>query len=592
MSDILLTVRALTASFRAIVDAASPDMPELVQKHIHALRAHVAQRDHADVGRSWPLETRNGDLPWFERMPIEVTPRAFVEAPSKEVLALVEAVDGWADEDGPDHNAIFAGIFSDWQFNTAAPADRTFAQWMAFALLTVDLTRPWRRDGIYTKLAPAHGDPVVRSLALSLAYVDLPWVPAEQYVYACTHDTDEPVFIKAFRVCGRRHDERAFDHLRPIVQSPAAVLRELDHGRMYYPVGHAACSICPAQFAILGTDIPEIAQERQSQLMSRIRRPLSVPVEHARDRLKAAIEAFQQPPAPAKKPNNLDQMIEIPAGEFIAGVDPHEIVSETFDWSKCTPRRSIHLDTFFIDKYPITTSQYDAWVEAFEKLPAQRKRSFDHPGQPRNKSHRRNTVDDPRFAANHPVVGIDWFDAWAYARFHGKSLPTEWQWEKAARGTDGRWYPWGNMFDPTAVRYAGETYGREMVDLTDWVAQLSQGYAHFPQTTTAPVDAHPEGNSPYGVADMCGNSWEFTTTCFFTGETVRAAFADFTPIELMGSREGHVVIRGGAWSSPHPLIGAAYRGFDLLTDRHTEIGFRCVWEQESSDEKQGGKKDV
>ena len=107
---------------------------------------------------------------------------------------------------------------------------------------------------------------------------------------------------------------------------------------------------------------------------------------------------------------------------------------------------------------------------------------------------------------------------------------------------------------------------------------LSRGTRHFPDTTTSPVDAHPEGASPYGVIDMCGNCWEFTRTSWRTGEDAAITFSDLDVRALMAARDAHVIIRGGAWSSPAGLIGAAYRGYDLLTDRHTEIGFRCVWE--------------
>src|SRR4051794_4646298 len=177
-----------------------------------------------------------------------------------------------------------------------------------------------------------------------------------------------------------------------------------------------------------------------------------------------------------------------------------------------------------------------------DQLSPDDRRQFTHPGQQPGKSHVRNTRGDERFGPDHPVVGIDWFDAWAYARFRGKDLPTEQQWEKAARGPGGLFFPWGDEFDPNALRYAGETYGRDPERLLHWVALLSRGTSEFPSSTTAPVSSHPAGASPYGVHDMCGNAWEYTRTAWHTGEEVRAAFAAFTPIELMGSREGNYLV--------------------------------------------------
>lgn len=536
----------------------------------------VSQRDDPDAGRSWPLAPGPRG-PWFEELPIEVLPRLPQDAPSPELCDRLRALaDSWDGRDRFPVAEVFDTLFGA-AFLRAGESDRRHALWLGFVLGLLD-TRPWLRDVLYNRGASAHPDPEVRSLILSLAYVDLPWVPAERYLYAATHDTDELVFIKAFRICGRRHDERSMDHLRPIVQSPAAVLEGIRGGRMYYPVGHAACSICPAQFAILGTDEPALAQVRERELRVRLRRPLSEPVEHAREALQAAIRDFVPPPSPSVPPPDLDRMVRIPAGPFVLGLDAHEVAAEPFDWSTCTPRRTVHLPEFHIDPYPVTNAEYDGFVARLEAMPPAERRAYEHPGQPEGKPHRRNTAGDPRFGPTHPAVGIDWFDAWAYARWRGKELPNELQWEKAARGTDGRWYPWGNAFDPRALRYAGETYGAEPADLIEWIILLSRGTSEFPRATTAPVDAHPSGVSPYGVHDLCGNCWEFTRTAFFTGNDVRPAFAAFTPVELMGSREPHVVIRGGAWSSPAPLLGAAYRGYDLLTDRHTEIGFRCVWE--------------
>lgn len=555
----------------------SDGAPPLVLERVASLRRRATERDHPDVMRTWPLHVATPLGDWFEHTPIEVVPRRPRAPMSDELRELVhDRAERWRGDDGVDGPALYADLLGPG-LDHACESDREHRLWLAFALLTLD-DRPWTRTFLYELPWPPHPDPAVRCLLLGMAYVDLPWPGAERFVYGATHDTDEPVFLSAFRIAGRRHDERAMDHLRPIVRSPAAILQALAQNRMFYPVGHAAASICCAELAILGTDDPSTAAEREAELGERVRRPLSEPVELARDRLAAALEAFEPPACQSDDaPADLDAMIEIPAGEFTFGVAEETVRDEWFDWSTCHPQRRVTLPAFHVDRFPVTNAQYDAWSDAIDRLDPSERRAHEHPGQEPGKRHRRNTRGDERYGPDHPVVGIDWFDAWAYAASVGKRLPTEHEWEKAARGPGGLRYPWGTEFRPDAARYAGETYGRDPIDLVEWMRLLAAGTADFPTTTTAPVDAHPAGTSGYGVADMCGNCWEYTTTAFFTDAEVRPAFAGFTPIELMGSREGHVVIRGGAWSSPAPLVAAPYRGYDLLTDRHSEIGFRCVW---------------
>lgn len=568
---------ALVAEWQTAATAGG-ELPDAFARRAQALHSYTSGRDHPDVQRTFPLKTIGPFGAWFEGLPLDVTPRMPEGSASPGVRRRVERLlRKWRPENTAD---LFDVLFEPKEFERLGEDDRRHSLWLGFILGSLD-QRPWARDALYE--GARRPDPEVRALILSLAYLDLPWPPAEEVVYRATHDTDEMVFLPAFRICGRRHDERAMDHLLGIVAHPSAVLSALSRNRMQYPVGHAACSICPGQFAILGTDDPDLAAAREAHLLTRVRRPLSVPIERARPRLYRAIEVFVPPEPIATPPADLDDMILIRGGPFRMGVDPGEVPMPNFDWSTCMPARRVEVPDFHIDRYPVTNQQYDDFCEMMLRLAPSERRRLEHPGQPEGKPHRRNTRGDPRFGPDHPVVGIDWFDAFAYARWRGKQLPTETQWEKAARGDTGSIYPWGNEFDPAALRSAGETYGAEPPTLLHWVMLLSRGTHEFPARTTAPVDAHPAGASPYGVQDMCGNAWEFTRTCFSTRQDARPAFANFDPVELMATYEGQVVIKGGAWSSPAPLIGAAYRGYDLLTDRHTEIGFRCVFEPQQTE---------
>lgn len=553
-------------------------IPELIQKSF-ALKqkeifAHFDQKDRA----SWPtIPNFQKYGSWFDNSPLEILPVFPDRPPSESLIKLLKGMKKWMfSNDQIDHWKIFTKLFKIKAYYSCSREDRLYRQWIGLYFLSMD-SDPWNRDVLYKKSTKIHEDATIRALVLSLAFFDLPWPTAEEYLYSCTHDTDEVVFIKSFRICGRIHDEKSMDHLRPIVKSPAAVLKGLINNNMYYPVGHAACNICPAQFAIIGTDNPDLAKIRESEMTKRLRRPLSVPVEHQRERLLTAIQNFEQPAPLTSIPLDLDKMVRIPAGEFTFGIHADKTQNEVFDWSTCSPERTIHLEEFYMDPYAVTNEQYDVWEKEFSSLSESNRRVHEHPGQKIGKLHRRNTFDDPRFKSDHPVVGIDWFDAWAYARYHGKDLPTEYQWEKAAKGNSNFRYPWGDDFDHNALRYAGVTYKTPPNNIIEWIILLNRGTKSFPETTTSSIYSNPKGVSPLGIHGLCGNSWEFTKTSFFTGEDARLPFSDFEPVELMGTREGHVVIRGGAWSSPAPLIGSSYRGFDLLTDRHTEIGFRCVY---------------
>ncbi|MCS7049965.1 MAG: formylglycine-generating enzyme family protein, partial [Verrucomicrobiae bacterium] len=168
-----------------------------------------------------------------------------------------------------------------------------------------------------------------------------------------------------------------------------------------------------------------------------------------------------------------------------------------------------------------------------------------HPFQPRNKSHRPEFWDRMIMAIEHgllfngsalrwesPIFGVDWFDARAYAAWRGKRLPTEHEWEKAARGTDGRLYPWGNDLDLTRVN-AGQTRGPNFWELV---------YV-------------PAGDvSPFNVHGMAGNVAEWTATSL---------------------ARGTAVVRGGSWQSEDPRV-TTRQDRVRWEFRSPAIGFRCA----------------
>ena len=196
------------------------------------------------------------------------------------------------------------------------------------------------------------------------------------------------------------------------------------------------------------------------------------------------------------------KMMFVPAGGFLFGPTNDQVT----------------LPAYYIDKFPVTNREYEAFCRAtgyrFPKYWNEDR--FRHPDA--------------------PVVGVSLADAQKFSRWVGKQLPTEEQWEKACRGIDGRLFPWGE--DRATPEHA--CYGRG----------ASEG-------ATCPVTEHPLGASPYGVIDMSGNVWEWTTTSQTDTETVH-------------------VIKGGCYNDPPELLRGAVRLEATPKDKFENIGFRCV----------------
>jgi len=240
-------------------------------------------------------------------------------------------------------------------------------------------------------------------------------------------------------------------------------------------------------------------------------------------------------------------MVRIPGGEFVFKVHGTEIegggnpgVDVQYPWED-SPRRfhekAMQIAPFFIDKFPVTNAQFKQFLDATRYVPK----------DPINFLRDWKDASFPQGWENRPVTWISLEDARAYAKWAGKRLPHEWEWQLAAQGTDGRRYPWGNDFLPANV--PAPATGRIMPG-------------------PDPVDAHPQGVSPYGVMDLVGNVWQWTDE--FTDEHTRAA-----------------ILRGGEYYQPQGSIWyfpQAYRNDEhsklLLMapgyDRSGGVGFRCV----------------
>jgi gamma-glutamyl hercynylcysteine S-oxide synthase len=233
------------------------------------------------------------------------------------------------------------------------------------------------------------------------------------------------------------------------------------------------------------------------------------------------------------------------------------------------------VEGFYLDVHPVTNDEYDAFVADV----AENGHLWCHADEPRDTRHTRSTVDDPRCAGDHPATGVSWYDAVAYAAWCGKRLPTEDEWERAARGDDHRRYPWGEGFRADRVRglhTVTSVDGGADPDRQEWLRLLQDLRVDALPALTGPVGHHAGDESPFGQRDLCGNVWEWTSSRWLDGLPLEPRFGTMEPGDLWGEWSAEVSVRGGAWSSPPALLTAVSRAGKLLVTRSPEIGFRCA----------------
>jgi formylglycine-generating enzyme required for sulfatase activity len=239
-------------------------------------------------------------------------------------------------------------------------------------------------------------------------------------------------------------------------------------------------------------------------------------------------------------------MVAVPGGAFLRGSDlsPDE-----------QPPARVRMSAFLIDRRPVTNADFAAFV-----ADGYRDASLWTPGGwdyiQANGITQPTYFDDPVWSApDVPVTGVCWWEALAYARFAGKTLPTEAQWEYAARGTDGRLYPWGD--DEPTLGHANFAPGCEPVD----------------RRPTAP-DAHPLNVSPFGCLDMAGNFAEWCLDNYTVGYRYEGAERP-DPVHLADEYGEHVV-RGGCGLHSDDYLRCSSRDTYPPGIRDNLIGFRCV----------------
>jgi len=241
-----------------------------------------------------------------------------------------------------------------------------------------------------------------------------------------------------------------------------------------------------------------------------------------------------------------EDMVPVPAGEFWMGSDATDTLADNDEH----PRHQVVLDAFRIGRTEVTYHDYQWFLfqmEGLDHAPC-------HGDEPRRKDHRTELPLEDLGDMDHPILGIDWYDAYAFCSWAGFRLPTEAEWEKAARGTDGRIYPWGAEWDPSRANAKGK----------------EDGFAK-----SAPVGSFPSGMSPYGALDMAGNAWEWVAD-YYRRWPFRGLLAD-PPRPPRWSI--YRVIRGGSWiNSPENLRSAerSKRTESAPALRYLDVGFRCA----------------
>lgn len=411
-------------------------------------------------------------------------------------------------------------------------------------------------------MAALHPNAHVRYYMLDVAREHAANVFAQEFITTLTHDDEDFVAFEALRACRELDLQRSIDDLISISNWPS---ERLTKGKKPVGVGHAM--VLEAILDIFGTDEPKEVERIEDYY----RENGHVPVKRlSKLSLDASGPADPDGPAP-------DGMVRVPGGRYTVGIEKSRLPFTRFDDSDFTTTYEVDVDTFYIDKYPVTNAEYERFLEDV----ADDDHKYCHPGEPDDKDHRPNTLDDDRIAQDHPVTGIDFYDAYAYAKWAGKDLPTEEEWEIAARGESGNVFPWGDEWHPDRLNWAGYAFDVDIEGLHDWrdVIATADRMEPVPEQITTPVDAFPENESEFGAVDMVGNVWEYTKTNFFSRQEMYPIFDHSrrkAHEHLMENPEAFPVIRGGAWSSIPEMTTAPYRGKDLMTDRHNEIGFRCV----------------
>ncbi len=320
----------------------------------------------------------------------------------------------------------------------------------------------------------------------------------------------------------------------------------------------------------------EAAERRKREEEEKKRREREAARKREEERQRREQEAAERKRRALWRKLQVPETVLVPAGEFIMGSTRKQVdeviqkcikrgnsKSDCKRWYECElPQHTVYVDSFEIAKYPVTVAQFEIFVkETGYRTTAEKEGSgwvwtgkweirqgadWRHPHGPES---------DVREKAEHPVTQVSWRDAVAYCQWLSEKtgqtwrLPTEAEWEKAARGRDGRIYPWGNRQPDKSLC----NYNMNVKD-------------------TTPVGRYPNGASPYGALDMAGNVWEWVADWYDANY-----YANSPSRNPAGPDSGEYrVLRGGSWFSLDLNLRAAFRGGNNPDFRFDGNGFRCL----------------
>ncbi len=211
-----------------------------------------------------------------------------------------------------------------------------------------------------------------------------------------------------------------------------------------------------------------------------------------------------------------------------------------------------------VDRFQVTVGWYRRFLDAVAR---EGSAQWDHPAMPAGYTHEPwrerlrvpSYYEDPAHE-NHPAIAVNWWSAYAFAQFEGKRLPTSLEWEAAARGFDGRLFPWGDDVDLSVVNCADSWSDHPLITYEAWREELDRG--RLGDALPVPVDAHPGNVSPFGVREMVGNVWEWTATVL--------------------DDLNEAVIYGGSFDNPYRAVQASSKGTYRRRGASNAVGFRCA----------------
>ena len=237
----------------------------------------------------------------------------------------------------------------------------------------------------------------------------------------------------------------------------------------------------------------------------------------------------------------------VPAGVYLVGPGHHLLLRRV--------ERPVRLDRF-----PVTVGRYKKFLHEVGRHGSA---GWDHPDMPAGYAHQPRPgslpvpgyYEDPAFD-DHPAVGVSWWSAYAFARSEGKRLPSSLEWEAAARGFDGRLFPWGDEVDVSVVNCADSWSDHPLITYAAWREERDRG--RLAEAVPGPVDAHPGNVSPFGVREMVGHVWEWTATVLDDLD--------------------EAVVCGGSFENPYRAVQASSKGSYRRSGTSNIVGFRCAGE--------------